>query len=219
MELILGGGKIPRIVTHADQRLIEYRNDSGRDYLDHKPNTPPDELVLEDLAVTLLVNSQARIRAASSMLEPIDIGHLPDMPLEATSEEDREKATRMIGEVCRPGIMVSIATKMLHKKRPGLIPVLDNHAIFGAYMNPYWPKEHSSGESVAGSDPRVREALDWIAYDLKRPENLKTWQELRKIEQSRTLIELFDSVWWIEFRRLEPRPSAVGRRRRKTAHH
>ena len=38
-----------------------------------------------------------------------------------------------------PGFAASVATKVLHKKRPGLIPVLDNQA-FGAYMNPNWPQ-------------------------------------------------------------------------------
>jgi hypothetical protein len=32
-----------------------------------------------------------------------------------------------------PGFGASVATKTLHKKRPALIPVLDNMAIFGAY--------------------------------------------------------------------------------------
>jgi putative NADH-flavin reductase len=33
-----------------------------------------------------------------------------------------------------------VATKVLHKKRPKLKPILDNEAIFGAYMNPKWPE-------------------------------------------------------------------------------
>jgi hypothetical protein len=41
-----------------------------------------------------------------------------------------------------------VATKVLHKKRPKLIPSLDNEAIFGAYMNPKWPEKLASTDSV-----------------------------------------------------------------------
>jgi formate dehydrogenase maturation protein FdhE len=39
------------------------------------------------------------------------------------------------------GFAASVATKVLHKKRPKLIPILDNEAIFGAYMNLKWPEK------------------------------------------------------------------------------
>ena len=39
-------------------------------------------------------------------------------------------------------------TKVLHKKRPKLIPILDDEAIFGAYMNPKWPEKLASTDSV-----------------------------------------------------------------------
>jgi hypothetical protein len=41
-----------------------------------------------------------------------------------------------------------VATKVLHKRRPKLIPILDNEAIFGAYMNPKWPEKLASTDSV-----------------------------------------------------------------------
>lgn len=67
-----------------------------------------------------------------------------------------------------------MATKTLHKKRPTLIPVLDNQAIFGAYMNPLWPEKHSLADTIKAV-PRIKEALDWIAEDLTRPENASVW--------------------------------------------
>ena len=42
----------------------------------------------------------------------------------------------------------SVATEVLHKKRPKLTPILDNEAIFGAYMNPKWPEKLASTDSV-----------------------------------------------------------------------
>ena len=59
------------------------------------------------------------------------------------------------------------------------------------------------------SAARIREALEWIAYDLTRPENGEAWRSLGEIEPERTRVELFDCVWWIYFRRLEPVPSTM----------
>jgi hypothetical protein len=60
-----------------------------------------------------------------------------------------------------------LATKTLHKKRPGLIPILDNQAIFGAYMNPLWPEKRSLMDTIKAV-PRIKQALDWIAADITR---------------------------------------------------
>lgn len=46
------------------------------------------------------------------------------------------------------GFAASVATKVLHKKRPKLILILDNEAIFGACMNPKWPERLASTDCV-----------------------------------------------------------------------
>ena len=102
-----------------------------------------------------------------------------------------------------PWVGASLATKTLHKKRPALIPVLDNQAIFGAYMNPLWPEKRSLADSVKAV-PRIKEALDWITEDLTRPENESVWPQLQAIEPTRSRIELFDMIWWMYFRQVEP---------------
>jgi hypothetical protein len=53
-----------------------------------------------------------------------------------------------------------LATKALHKKRPAL-PILDNQAVLGAYMNPHWPERRSMGDTIKAV-PRIRDALNWI---------------------------------------------------------
>ena len=100
-------------------------------------------------------------------------------------------------------IGASVATKTLHKKRPKLIPVLDNMAIFGAYMYPDWPEKPPLADTVKAAT-RIEEALDWIATDLTRAENLPTWLALHALEPRRSRIELFDMVWWMHFRKIEP---------------
>jgi hypothetical protein len=72
-------------------------------------------------------------------------------------------------------------------------------------MNPRWPEQRSSTETIK-STARVHEALKWITADLVHPENAATWAALSDIEPERSQIELFDCVWWIYFRRLEPVP-------------
>jgi hypothetical protein len=72
-------------------------------------------------------------------------------------------------------------------------------------MNPRWPERRSSTDTVK-TTARIREALEWIAHDLNRPENKNTWAALAEMEPERTRIQLFDCVWWIYFRQIEPVP-------------
>jgi hypothetical protein len=50
---------------------------------------------------------------------------------------------------------------------------------------------------------RIRDALEWIYTDLTRPENVGVWTILHKLQPARTLVELFDMVWWSYFRQIE----------------
>ena len=52
--------------------------------------------------------------------------------------------------------------------------------------------------------PKIKEALDWIADDLVRPENESTWPYHRAMVPERARIELFDMIWWMYFRHIEP---------------
>jgi hypothetical protein len=207
MDLVFGAGTLDRHVAAAEDLLISYRDDTGLRYLDHRPCTPGDVLVPEDLAVTILINSRASPAAFASVQDrasEIDLASLPDMPLEDTSGDERQAVADLLAQVASwRGFAASVATKVLHKKRSSLIPILDNQAIFGAYMNPRWPDQRSSGESVDTS-ARIRDALDWIHRDLTRAENINTWPALSEIEPARSRIELFDMVWWMYFRTVEP---------------
>lgn len=109
----------------------------------------------------------------------------------------------LLATVCTwPHIWASTATKILHKKRRALIPVLDNLAIFGAYMKRDWPEVGPSADSI-GDKANILQALNSIFADLVRPENTDTWQELQRMAKNRRRIEVFDMVWWIHFKRME----------------
>jgi uncharacterized protein DUF6308 len=207
LRLVLGTGPLERAVPSADTLLTAFRQDSGYAYYRHQPVTPADRLFPEDLAVTLLVNSRAEKRAVQSLLTfgaTLDLADLPDCSLESTTDEDLRRVAEVVGRVATwPGFAASLATKTLHKKRPRLIPILDNQAVFGAYLNPRWPVQRSRQDSVK-SVPRIEQALRAIRHDLVRRENAALWDALQQLEPSLARIELFDAVWWMYFRQIEP---------------
>ena len=208
VQLTFGAGHIDRLVSGAEALLRQYRRDTGCDYLDYESSvTPKDVVVPEDLAVTLLLNSQVGWRAFCSLRDygaSIDLASLSNKPLEQTTEEERRQVADLVATMTKwPGLGASVATKVLHKKRPALIPVLDNQAIFGAYMNRDWPQKPAPRDSVKNREP-IAEPLEWIVFDITRPENEPAWPMLQAIEPSRTRIQLFDSVWWMYFRLTQP---------------
>ena len=197
MDLTLGAGRHDRQVADAEALLVAYRQDTGTRYLDRVPCTPANQLVPEDLAVTILINSRVGSTAFAAVQDlgsGLDLAALPDRSLQNTTTDERQQVAELIAEVARwPGFAASVASKVLHKKRPALIPIIDNQAIFGAYMNPLWPNSPSLAESVYAAS-RIREALDWIAIDITRDENRDTWNALAAIEPSRTRIDC--STWF-----------------------
>jgi hypothetical protein len=212
VDLVVGAAHIDRRLLAAENLLAGYRADDGLRYLDWRPSTDPDRLMPEDLAVTILINSRVGPAAFKSVQDhgaELDLAKLPDMPLEEAPVRMRDQVADLIADVAGwDGFAASVATKVLHKKRPRLIPILDNQAIFGAYMNPRWPQQRSATESVY-TKPRISTALEWIWTDLTRPENTDTWIALSASEPARSRIELFDMVWWEHFRRVEPvRPAS-----------
>ena len=196
-----------RVVRDAGTLLEAYRTDDGNRYLDFVLTSPADWLVPEDLAATVLINSRVRGPAFKSIQDrgpSLDLSSLPVDPLEETSGGERSQVAELVGTVARwPGFACSVATKVLHKKRPGLIPILDNQAIFGAYLNPAWPGVPSGRQSVY-STARILAAVEAIHADLVRPANQPTWASLQERRPERTRVQLFDMVWWSYFRRLEP---------------
>jgi hypothetical protein len=205
IELIFGAGKLDRHVPDVEGLLLDWREkerDFGQLYLEHEPATSRDRVLVEDLAVTMLINSRVDARQAMGVFRngtTLDLGVLPDKALGETTDGERQVVAEFVGAMTTwPGFGASAATKTLHKKRPALIPVLDNLAIFGAYMNPRWPEKPALTDTIKAV-ARIKEALDWIAVDVTRPENEPVWERLQEIEPARSRIELFDMVWWMYF--------------------
>ena len=187
---------------------------TGGLYFDHLPSTPKDELALEDLGVTLLLSSRVAWRACLSILEMGStlrgLSEIGNTPLEESTVEERNKVSSVISEVAGwNGFRVSVATKILHKKRPNLIPVLDNQAIFTAYMGAKPPERLGSAiETFKEDNRRVIEVLNSIQMDLISPANEDSWLALKAIEPNRTRVQLFDMVWWSWFpENVAPQPN------------
>lgn len=172
MELIVGAGRVDRTLRDPDELLDAYRTDNGLRYLDYRSIADPNVLVPDDLAVTILINSRVGPAAFKSIQDhghELDLPQLPSVPLESSTEKVRDLVAQTIAIVASwPGFAASVATKVLHKKRSALIPILDNEAIFGAYMNPNWPDAKASQDSVY-SLSRIREAVEWVYVDSPAP--------------------------------------------------
>ncbi|MDZ4177625.1 MAG: DUF6308 family protein [Coriobacteriia bacterium] len=197
-----------RVVNDCESKLQRFRDGyMGYSYVSYRPQTPTDRLLPEDLAVTLAFNSRATGRAFESLVThggKLDLSALPDKPLANTTATEREAVASAICQMTGwPGFRMSLATKTLHKKRPNLIPVLDNRAMVEAYLRPDWPDVRTAGQSWWGAQ-LIRAALDAVHFDLLRQENLDTWKALAQVDEKMTQIELLDAVWWVHFRDLEP---------------
>ena len=153
------------------------------------------------------MNSQVSWRAFQTLQDhgnTIDLSTLPPKSLEDTTSDERRQVAIVITQLAQfPGFASSVATKLLHKKRPTLIPVLDNQAIYGAYMNPKWPQQPARTDSIKSLD-LINKALEWVAFDLNRPENISAWTALQEIEPNHSRIQIFDSIWWMYFREQQP---------------
>jgi hypothetical protein len=87
--LALGGGFVERRLRDPVDLLRAYREDEGTRYLNYVPITPPDELLPEDLAVTLLINSRARYRAFKSIQDLTHAGRRLSRGIDAPRSRGR----------------------------------------------------------------------------------------------------------------------------------
>jgi hypothetical protein len=196
-----------RVDACADKLRGFRAQDGGYAYIEYEPQTPPDRLLPEDLAVTLAFNSRASGTAFRSLMRraaDLDLSVLPDKCLHETTSRERETIAGVICEVTTwEGFQASLATKTLHKKRPALIPVLDNRAIFESYLNPQWPTRRTVGDSIR-SRTLITIALEAMVRDLTDDSNAPTWKALREVDPRLTRVEALDMVWWMHFRSMEP---------------
>jgi hypothetical protein len=111
-------------------------------YYDGIPDRDPYQILPDDVQVTISMNSfvsdagrvrdvhRGMARACNALLRDIP----PDADL-ASFDHDLSVARRMFDAACAPrGMLLAVATKVLHRKRPRYIPMLDS-VIIGAYAH------------------------------------------------------------------------------------
>ncbi len=207
--VVYGSGHLPRNVEDAEALLLGFAAmDEGRGALYYDlPVVRSDRVQPEDLGMTLLMNSRADGRAFQTLsreASAIDLSQLPNVSLLETNLEQRRQVAALVAQIAGwRAFGASVATKLLHKKRPALIPILDNQAVFGAYMNPRWPAGPSRTETIKSAE-RILEALEWIARDLALDANRESWLQLGTVRPNWTRVEIWDAVWWAYFRSKEP---------------
>lgn len=100
------------------------------------------------------------------------------------------------------GVGVAVAVKMLHPKRPGLVPVIDGQNFFGSYQHPEWQPGMPAFEGwTARSHADLVAGLKEIRRVVGSPENIQAWDELDGwvAADGRGPFErvaLFDMLWW-----------------------
>lgn len=201
MKLHVGDHIVPDAEAAIERYLSPGWVRNGPLYYRHRPCTDPDRVVLEDLGAAVLLEGVRSSRAARSLADrPVYIGRVPKIPLEEAEESDRQLVVDAIMDLIGPtrgsGFASSVATKVLHKKRPATVPVLDNRAVYGAFLDASWsPGEWPAGHSVRAAG-RVRAALDAVAQVLSDHRNEATWETVCMRWNEFTRVELFDMAWW-----------------------
>lgn len=207
------GGRVIADVERLARRFLTCRRETGYDYYSYS-TSKTDDVSISDVAVTLGMNSGVTGIAFRTILEhgPAIAEVLGAVPTNLALEEgtcgsaeldtmvELVTFTTNVGrnieerrgaglEPFPTGIGVSVATKLLHKKRPDLLPVLDNQAIFISYLGEKEPDWRNCG-------PAVRRALEAIQRDLRHPSNEAGWAALSAEWPWLTRVELFDIIWW-----------------------
>jgi hypothetical protein len=111
-------------------------------YYDGVPDKDPNRILPEDVTVTIAVSSYVntanKVRAVHRGIAEACDPLLPGIPVDAdirTFDLDGAIATELFDGSCRVrNVLMAVATKVLHRKRPSWIPMLDNVVLY-AYLD------------------------------------------------------------------------------------
>lgn len=118
----------------ADSRLTRYFGDGGWELYDALPVAQDASLAVSDLLASVALNSgldtRRKLWQVWTNRHSIEQA-LTRIPAVATLDQDSvpwEELRELMDACCAtPGVKWAVATKVLHKKRPGLIPIYDRH--------------------------------------------------------------------------------------------
>ena len=110
-------------------------------YYDGIPDRDPNRILPDDVLVTVamnsFVNNAEKVRTVHRGMARACDRLLPDIPVDAdirSFDLDGKIALELFTAACRMrDVLLPVATKVLHRKRPGWLPMLDNVILF-AYL-------------------------------------------------------------------------------------
>lgn len=167
----------------------------------------PNELNDGDLLAPLVLNAGPTIEAVYSLqrIRPVLERGLAAIPADLTLQTAVKQGwhTRLLGELARvldpfgalPGVQLTTLAKILHRKRPLVIPLFDDNV-----KRCYWTSKPTDGypmTKVLGRPDGVFFPLfaSFIAADLARQD--ETWKELALLAPvGVSRLRLFDVVAW-----------------------
>jgi hypothetical protein len=135
------------VVEHPDQVLLDYldvRNGYAYPAYDRLVTNGSAELVDGDLLAPTLIGvhiDESRFALLREMLPALEaVADLPDVPLHRADEDHVLCVAGLFGILDEPryagrGVRGTVVSKVLHRKRPDLVPLYDSR-IFEAYTAP-----------------------------------------------------------------------------------
>ncbi|WP_370087670.1 DUF6308 family protein [Streptacidiphilus sp. MAP12-16] len=209
--LRVGGRLTPlgRAVHWVTQYFDATANQTGKNpyaypaYDDLHTGSSPDQLTDGDLLAPTLLNAAPSITAFYTLqalrptLEAALAAIPPDLTLQDAVRTGRHH--ELVGELFRcldeqktPGVQLTTLTKVLHRKRPLLIPLHDRH-VRACYVNdgPTYPMRRTAGRTWAHYTATLAAS---IADDLDR--QAEQWAVLRSCVPDIGLLRILDVVAW-----------------------
>ena len=196
----------------ATVQLYDYGGDTSR------PIEGANSVTYTDIARLVIINSNLKARDVVSLMKPIAASLWADVPLDADFRELSEDPTGLplyealtaLYRVFRvPGIKNAKATKLLHLKRPGLVPIIDSvatnaYAVTAQNMAAKFVRKEPMYWAAVWRDARSNaEALEGIRADLARRGRPQA------LVARLPLLRLHDILVWSRFSgRPEPRDRA-----------
>jgi hypothetical protein len=171
------------MVEHALDRLSAFCAEEYA-YYDAIPSADPDRINPVDILATVpmnsFVNSADRIRSVHRGLVENCERLLPGLPEDADLRTfDLEPVQRLLDAACQVRwVLVPVATKVLHRKRRSLIPMLDR-VVINAYRNLGIRVSGAALEVGSRAAAAVMPVLEAFRADL-----MGSWDELQGLAVS-----------------------------------
>jgi hypothetical protein len=199
-NLILGSGAVVDDPVRVASRMMS----EEWPYYDGLPQGDPDRIepidVLATVSVNSFVNNAASVRRIHRGVATACDDLMRAIPRDAALlETDLALVEQLIDAACSvQGVLVPVATKVLHRKRPGLVPMLDNVLLRYYFEHLERPELTGRSQDRKKAASVARLALDEFKSDLEkaRPDLDAIAAELGGKGMPVTTVRLLELLLW-----------------------